>query len=136
MLQAIPASRLPHEWETIGPALSRAIELDPKRDAMHVLEQGLAGELQFWRVGGPARGFMVTQVCREETFRKALWVIYAQGMGGSLTDKRELMALIEDEARKARCSAVRFEGRNWRKVFPDYSAVQSADGRWNFRKGI
>lgn len=137
MLQSIPAATLPHEWETIGPALSRAIELDPKRDTTRAFEQGLAGELQFWRVGGSARGFVVTQVCRmPKTLRKALWVIYAEGTGGSLTDKRELMKLIEDEGRKAKCSEVKFEGRDWRKVFPGYSANQSADGRWHFRRSI
>lgn len=43
MLESIPAARLPYEWETIGPTLARAIALDPERDAMHVLGQGLAG---------------------------------------------------------------------------------------------
>lgn len=137
MMQSIPASHLPYEWETIGPALSRAIELDPERDAMHVLGQGLAGELQFWRVAGSLAGFLVTQVCRvPDSTKRALWVIYVAGQGGSIRQKRELMALVEAQAHVARCSEVRFEGRDWRRVFPDYSARQSADGRWHFRKGI
>lgn len=137
MLESIPASRLPHEWETIGPSLARAIALDPKRDGMHVLMQGMAGELQFWRVGGSLAGFVVTQVCRVPgSLKRALWVIYVAGRGGSLHDKRELMAIIEGEARKARCSVVKFEGRDWRKVFPNYSASQTADGRWHFSKQV
>lgn len=137
MLQSIPAARLPHEWETIGPALSRCIDLDPERDAAHVFVQGVAGELQFWRVAGSLAGFLVTQVCREPgSLKRALWVIYVAGQGGSIKDKRELMDIIELHAIKARCGEVRFEGRDWRKVFPDYSASQSADGRWHFRKRL
>lgn len=137
MLESIPAARLPYEWETIGPTLARAIALDPERDAMHVLGQGLAGELQFWRVGGSLAGFLVTQVCRVPgSLKRALWVIYVAGMGGSIRDKRELMELVELQALKQRCGEVRFEGRDWRFVFPDYSANRSADGRWHFRKRL
>jgi hypothetical protein len=137
VLEPIPAARLPHEWETIGATLGPAIHLDPKRTWFDALGQGLRGELQFWRVGGSLSGFLVTQVCRvPDTLRRALWVIYVAGHGGSIADKRALMETIEHQARTSRCNTVAFEGRDWRRVFPDYAAYQTADGRWHFRKAV
>lgn len=133
-LTALPPSRIPHEWEAIRGALKRAIERDPGRKWFDVLAQALSGALTFWRVPG---GYLATQMTREPgTMRRAWWVIYAGGFGGSLADKRALMGEIEAEASRHRCTEVRFEGRDWRKVFPDYQARKGADGRWNFRKAL
>ena len=131
MLEAIPAWHVPNEWATIGPTLAKAIERDPCRDAWAVLDQAMSGDLDFWRVGGSLAGYLVTQ-----TIGKTFWVIYVAGHGGSINEKRELMTTVEQQARKAQCSEVKFEGRDWRKVFPDYSARQTPDGRWHFRKSI
>jgi hypothetical protein len=135
MLTHIPASDVPSEWATIGPALSKAIALDPERDGWRVLDMAVTGNLDFWRIGGSLAGWMVTQVHRER-LKRALWVIYVAGRGGSIDEKRELMRLVERQAKESRCSEVRFEGRDWRKVFPDYSASQTPDGRWHFRKRV
>ncbi len=131
MLEAIPAWHIPHEWATIGPTLARAIERDPLRDVWAVLDQAMSCDLDFWRVGGSLAGYLVTQVTAKP---RTFWIIYVAGRGGSIDEKRELMTTIEDEARKERCREIKFEGRDWRFVFPDYSATQSADGRWHFRK--
>ena len=131
MLEQIVPSRLPHEWETIGPALAPAIALDPSRDGWTVLDNALSGHWQFWRVGGSQRGYIVT-----ERLNGCLWLIYAAGNGARLTDKRNLMRMLEQIGRESGCSEVRFEGRDWRKVFPDYDAHKGADGRWHYLKRI
>lgn len=131
-MERIPASRVLHDWGTIRADLSKAIEADPKRDWMDVLGQAIAGQLTFWRVGG-GRGHLATQITRVGT-RRTWWVIYAGGEGGTISDMRAVMDLVVHEARKAKCFDLRFEGRDWRKVFPDCQATLGADGRWLFRK--
>jgi len=101
------------------------------RDTWTVLDQAVRGGLDFWRLTGATRGWVVTQ-----KDKRTLWVIYAAGQGGSLNDKRDLMALIEAKARDLKCNELRFEGRDWRKVFPDFSAHQTPDKRWHFRKAL
>ncbi len=133
MLTPILASRLAYEWDEISTALAKAVRLDPKRDMIRVLGQGLEGSLQFWR----GDGYIVTQMERQAgTLRKTFWIIYASGKGGSIASKRELMSELEQKARKAKCSEIRFEGRDWRRVFPDFNAHRTDDGRWHFRKGL
>lgn len=131
MLEKIPASRVLHDWSAIRADLAKAIESDPLRDWMDVLGQAIAGQITFWRAGD--KGHLATQITKAGP-RRTWWVIYAGGQGGSLSDKRALMDLVEHEARKARCFDLRFEGRDWRKVFPDYSASRDAAGRWHYRK--
>lgn len=133
MLEQIPAWHIPDEWATIGPALAPAIARDPQRDAWTVLDQAISCDLDFWRVGGALAGWMVTQVTPAP---RTFWVIYVAGRGGSIDDKRDLMQLVEMKARERRCSVVRFEGRDWRKAFPDYTAIRGKDGRYHFRKAL
>ncbi len=126
-MQQISAWHVPQRWATIGPALAKAIERDPQRDVWTVLDQAMSADLDFWQVAND--GYLVTQ----QTGR-TFWVIYVAGRGGSIAHKRELMEQIEQTAKAAGCSSVKFEGRDWRKVFPDYSATKAADGRWHFVK--
>jgi len=128
MLEAIPASRLPYEWETIGPALSRATAQDPKRSGWDVMGLMFDPSVKFWRVSG---GLIVTQ-----QVGTALWVLYTAGNSGGLRNMRELLALIETKAREMRCREIRFEGRDWRRVARGYHAHQTADGRWHYRKAV
>lgn len=131
MLTHIPVWHIPCQWENIGRVLRKAVELDPRRDMWTVFDQAMSCELDFWRVGGALDGYLVTQ-----TMRPVLWVIYVAGRGGSMADKRRLMAEIEDHARRIGCDTVKFEGRDWRRVVPEYSAQASDDGRWHFYKRL
>ncbi len=135
MLSMLPPARVVlHEWDTISVDLKRAMRGDPKRNWMDILGQAVSGQLQFWRVEDYGRGYVVTQITREPgTLKRIWWIIYAGGSGGGYDDKRAIMEIIEMQAANAKCSEVRFEGRDWRKIYPDYSA-HKLDGRWHFRK--
>jgi len=137
VLTPIPPSRVLHEWDAISADLARAFKRDPARNWLDILGQALSGDLHFWRVRDFGSGYLVTQVTREPgTLRRVWWVIYVGGTGGTMDDKRALMEIIEAKARDAKCSECRFEGRDWRKIFPDYAANKGADGRWHFRKAL
>jgi hypothetical protein len=131
VLTPIPPSRVLHEWDAISRDLERAFKRDPKRNWLDILGQAIAGELRFWKVTG---GYLCTQVTRQPgTLKRTFWVIYAGGKHGYLNDWRALMERVELQALKERCSDLRFEGRDWRKVFPEYDAHKES-GRWHFRK--
>lgn len=137
MLEHIPPARVLHEWGAISADLKRAMDRDPGRNWMDILGQAISGELAFWRVRDFADGYLVTQVTREPgTMRRVWWIIYAGGSAGCFDDKRAVMEMIEDKARSMKCSEVRFEGRDWRKIYPTYQARKGADGRWNFRRTL
>lgn len=131
MLTQIPAWHVPDNWSAISAALAPAIARDPQRDAWTVLDQAVSCDLDFWEVEAPLAGFVVTQ-----KDKRTFWVIYAGGQGGSFAEKRALMREIEQTAKAANCTEVKFEGRDWRKVFPDYEASKSADGRFHYRKRL
>ena len=134
MLERLPPSRVLHEWDAICTDLRRVIHLDPKRTLSDMLGQAIAGELQFWRVTEPSSGYVATQVVRDSaTSRRTFWIIYAGGLGGGIRRMRGSMDLLNWQARKERCASVRFQGRDWRKVFPDFNATFS-DGVWHYRK--
>jgi hypothetical protein len=131
MLRHVSPERLPYEWETIGPVLAPAIALDPARDMRTVQDNALSGHWHLWHVGGSQRGYVVTE-CLDRT----MWIIYAAGNGAGIADKRALMKMFEALALSIGCEDVRFEGRDWRRVFRDYEARKGDDGRWNFRKKV
>lgn len=137
MLTPIPPSRILHEWDAIAADLKRAFARDPKRNWMDILGQAIAGDLRFWRIEDFGTGYLATQITRlPGTLKRVFWVIYVGGRGGSMHDWRALMSIIELVAVKDRCSELRFEGRDWRKPFPDYQATKTPDGRWHFRKAL
>ena len=77
---------------------------------------------------------MATQVTRDSsTNRRTFWIIYAGGLGGGIRRMRGSMDHLMWQARKERCASVQFQGRDWRKVFPDFNASFS-DGVWHYRK--
>lgn len=127
-LVAVPIEAIPQEWPKIAAVLAPAIDRDPKRDAWEVMGELFSGGMRLWRGSDGASGYVVTQ-----HLGSTLWVIYAAGAGHSLIGLRELMGIIEEKARRLDCTLVRFEGRDWRRVFPDYVARLKA-GRWHFRK--
>lgn len=134
MLERLPPSRVLHEWDAIAKDLRRVIHLDAKRSLSDVLAQAIAGELQFWRVTEPSAAYVATQVTRDSaTNRRTFWIIYAGGLGGGIKRMRGSMGLLMWQAKKERCASVRFQGRDWRKVFPDFIAT-FADGVWHYRK--
>lgn len=128
MLEAIPASRLPYEWETIGPVLSPALERDSERSTWDRLDLMFDPRVRFWRVS--TGGYIVTQ-----QVKTTLWVLYAAGNGGGLRNMRDLLALIEHKARELRCRDIRFEGRDWRRIARGYLWHRS-NGRHHFRKAL
>lgn len=127
MLEAIPASRLPYEWETIGPAITEAMALDTGRTAWDKLDLLFDARVTFWRAPG---GLIVTQ-----KVNGTLWILYAEGKGQTARNMRELLALIEHKARELKCREVRFEGRDWRRIARGYLWHRS-NGRYHFRKAI
>ena len=129
MIQLIwPPILVAREWPLIARVLKPAVDLDTKRDWFEVAGNLLTGTLQAWRAAG---GYLVTEMGPE-----ALWVIYAAGKGGSLADKKALLAEFETIARKAGCRSVRFENRKgWRRIAPDYDAT-FRDGRWHYAKEL
>lgn len=134
MLERLPPSRVLHEWDAIAKDLRRVIHLDATRSLADVLGQALTGELQFWRVTEPSAAYVATQVTQDSTTsRRTFWIIYAGGLGGGIKRMRGSMDLLMWQAKKERCAAVRFQGRGWRKVFPDFNAT-FADGVWHYRK--
>lgn len=134
MLERLPPSRVLHEWDAIAKDMRRVIHLDAKRSLPDVLAQAIAGELQFWRVTEPSAAYVATQVTRDSaTSRRTFWIIYAGGLGGGIKRMRGSMGLLMWQAKKERCASVRFQGRDWRKVFPDFIATFS-DGVWHYRK--
>lgn len=133
MLERLPPARLIHEWDAIAKDLKTVIHLDAKRSLSDVLGQAMTGELQFWRVKEPSEAYVATQVTKDSASRKTFWIIYAGGLGGGIRRMRGSMDLLMWQARKERCASVRFQGRDWRKVFPDFSASFS-DGVWHYRK--
>ena len=128
MLNPIPSHRLPYEWETIGPALSPAMRQDRGRSTWDKLDLMFDPSVRFWRTTG---GHIVTQ-----QVGKTLWVLYAAGEGRSVAHMRELLALIEYQARQMRCREIRFEGRDWRRIARGYLSHRSDDGRYHFRKAL
>lgn len=134
MLERLPPSRVLHEWDAICADMRRVIHLDAKRSLADVLDQAIAGELQFWWVTEPSEAYVATQVTRDSaTSRRTFWIIYAGGLGGGIRRMRGSMDLLIRQARKERCASVRFQGRDWRKVFPDFNA-SFAGGVWHYRK--
>jgi hypothetical protein len=129
VIEAIwPPIRLTREWERLASVIGPAVRRDKKHDWFEIAGRLLIGTLQAWRVPG---GYLVTELGHE-----ALWVIYAAGKGGSLKDKRALLAEVETIARKAGCRRVRFENRKgWRRVATDYTAT-FGDGRWQYVKEL
>ena len=128
MLQPIPSSRLPYEWETIGAVLSPATSLDPARNSWDVLGLMFDRTVQFWRVRS---GIVVTQ-----QDKRTLWILYASGHNQTVQQMRETLALIEHKARELKCREVKFEGRDWRRIARGYASHQTADNRWHFRKAL
>lgn len=123
------------EWERIVSVLSPAVRRDPKRKLIDLMGLALSGAMSFWRVRDGADGYIVTQLTRSrQTKRKTFWVIYAGGISGGIQTMRDLMQGFEHLARANGCHDVKFEGRDWRKVLPDYSARRGNDGRFKFRK--
>ena len=134
MLTRLPPARVLHEWDAICTDLGKVIHHDAKRSLSDVLGQAIAGQLQFWRVTEPSEAYVVTQVTRDSsTNRRTFWIIYAGGLGGGIRRMRGSMDHLMWQARKERCASVQFQGRDWRKVFPDFNASFS-DGVWHYRK--
>ena len=134
MLTRLPPARVLHEWDAICTDLRKVIHLDAKRSLSDVLGQAIAGQLQFWRVTEPSEAYVATQVTRDSsTNRRTFWIIYAGGLGGGIRRMRGSMDHLMWQARKERCASVQFQGRDWRKVFPDFNASFS-DGVWHYRK--
>lgn len=129
MIEAIwPPIRLTREWERFATIIRPALTRDKRHDWFEIAGRLRIGTLQAWRVPG---GYLVTDMGPE-----ALWVIYAAGKGGSLADKRALLAEVETIARTAGCPRVRFENRKgWRRIAPDYDA-RFSDGRWHYVKDL
>lgn len=137
MLTLLAPARVLHEWGAISADLGRAMKGDPKRNWMDILGQAVSGQLQFWRVQDFGHGYIATQITREpEAFKRVLWIVYAGGSAGGYDDKRAIMEIIEMLALQSKCYELRFEGRDWRKIYPDYQAKKGADGRWHFRKAL
>ncbi len=124
-----PEWRVAREWPLIAKTIAKAVALDRKRDWFDVAGNLLKGTLQAWKVKG---GYVVTEINKRGTF----WVIYAAGEGGSFADKRAMMAELEGIGKQMGCTDAQFEGRDWRKVFPDYEATKDASGRWHYRKEL
>lgn len=125
------------EWETIVSKLGSAVRRDPKRRLIDLMGLALREEMAFWRVSDGSEGYIVTQMTRKaKSFKRTFWIIYAGGMSGGMDAMRNLMAGFEHLALANDCDEMRFEGRDWRKILPDYRAQKGSDGRWVFRKEL
>lgn len=134
MLEKLAPATVLHEWDAICADLRRVIHLDPHRTLADVLDEAMSGDMRFWRVSEPSKAYVATRVVRDTgSGRRAFWIVYAGGWGGGIRRMRGSMDLLMWQARKERCALVRFQGRDWRKVFPDFSASFS-DGVWHYRK--
>jgi hypothetical protein len=122
-----------NEWFAIRRILGKAMDRDSAvRSPADIAVQTMSGRLRYWRVvGSGCAGYMTTTVSGKE-----FWVIYIGGKGGNIDDKRAVLEQIEILARMARCTEVRFVGRGWRKLFPDYEAQRDRRGRWSHRKTL
>lgn len=134
MMHKMAGVRVLHDWEEIAADLQKVIHLDAKRSMIGVLGEALAGRLQFWRMASPSEGYVATQVTKDRQ-KRTFWIIYAGGKGRGITQLRQSMAEIAWQARKERCQEIRFQGRDWRRVFPEFAASFS-DGIWHYRKAL
>jgi len=138
MLTPLPVSRVAHEWERIAAALKPAVKRDPKHNMADLFHDALTGNVQLWRPTAPADGYFVTQASKGKVgTRRTFWVIYTGGTSGGASERRMLLADLEDVARLSGCNEIKFEGRaGWRRVCPDYKAIRDNDRRWHYRKAL
>lgn len=135
MLLQIPVARLPHEWEAIAHDLRRALKFSRDWSETELLICGLKGSVQFWRVTNSSEGYVATQVT-EKGKRRTFWVLFAGGVGGGISAMRDVMDELRQVAQRSGCADVRFKGRDWRRVFPEFTAMREIGGRWAFRKAV
>lgn len=142
-LRLVPARMIEAGWDLWSKQLSKAIATDPARTSDDVLEQLQSGDLQLWRVIGPANGVVVTTFAPvKATGVPAMWILYASGQveGGPrdrLRHYRDTVQLFEQVAADGHASELWVEARDeWGLALLaiGFEVVSERPGHASFRK--
>ena len=126
MLYAVKPGDVPllwHEW--MGATLETAVVHDDLRTLSDVFSELVKGRFRAWVVNNQPEAFGVVVTSIEEPPEgRRFWVNYAAGRTGGLRSMRRIMAEIEHIARDMNAHEIRLQGRDWRRVLPDYEATE------------
>lgn len=127
MLHHIRPLDVPKAWFDMGLSymLSQAIRHDDLRTPTDVYRELVQGKLIAWMVDEvDGRGVVVTSL-EDRPEGRRFWVNYAAGKTGGLKAMRRLMRQLEHIATDMNAHEIRLQGRDWRRVLPDYEATEN-----------
>lgn len=127
-------SQIEADWERIGATLTPAIAYDHKRQAIDVYRDLINGDMALFDIDiENAKGIAVIEFGRADDGQECCWIIY---IAGKIAGKprewvgrvRALMTYFETIARANACKQMRIEGRDWSRVFHDWTPVEVQSG--------
>lgn len=121
----IPLSRVPYDWEWMVKALGPVIEKDINADSWTVLGKLLSGRSEAALIRGEGTIAVIVFEGVQEGKNAACWITHLAGQSdlrgrAFLRMVRAAMIDIEEMARRAGYDEIRFSGRDWSRIFPDY----------------
>lgn len=127
MLRHIRPLDVPKAWFDMGMGdlLATAIRHDDLRTVTDVFQELVRGRFVAWVVEeADGRGVIVTSL-EDHPDGRRFWVNYAAGRTGGLQAMRRLMRQLEHIATDMNATEIRLQGRDWRRVLPDYEATEN-----------
>lgn len=128
-VERIQIAEIERNWHWIHQILEPAVDIDPRRNMQQIKAGLIKGEMGLASMHMPKAAALV--VVEPGTFDGVFccWVPYLAGhVNGGMRDfiriSRHLMAYLELSARLAGCAEMRVGGRNWSKIFADYSPLE------------
>lgn len=131
MFRHIPAEAIPAQWDALSRLLEPAVRQDPKSTLQSVFDGLLSRRFICFEVRRKsARGALIAEIF-EEDGKLCCWACFIAGKvdGGPrqfLRTMREIMAGLEFHVKQAGCAEMRIGGRDWSRVFPDFSVADPA----------
>lgn len=112
-----------HEW--MGALLEKAVVHDDLRTMTDVFSELVKGRFRAWVVDASGVFGVVVTSLEEAPSGRRFWVNYAAGRTGGLRSMRRVIRELEHIARDMNAHEVRLQGRDWRRVLPDYDATEN-----------
>jgi len=124
MLRHVRPLDVPQVWyDWMGEVLAPAIRHDNLRTVVDVFGLLVNGRFIAWIADeADGRGAIVTSL-EETPDGRRFWINYAAGKTGGLKSMRRLMRQLEHIANEMNAHEIRLQGRDWRRVLPDYEAT-------------
>lgn len=112
-------------WGELGTRLSPAILVDPKRKVADVYQALMSGEFALFQINENSVNMLAVVQIAQIDEAKCFSLFYLAGSVKApprlwLAKVRDLMQIAIKTAKDLHCTEMRLEGRDWRKVFPDW----------------